>query len=34
MVLKAKKCRLSEREHFSDLHMTYDDEGMDGFGDF
>ena len=21
-------------EHFSDLHITYDDEGMDGFGDF
>ncbi len=22
------------REHFSDLHVTYDEEGMDGFGDF
>jgi len=22
------------KEHFSDLHITYDDEGMDGFGDF
>lgn len=21
-------------EHFSDLHITYEDEGMDGFGDF
>jgi hypothetical protein len=21
-------------EHFSDLHITYDDEGMDGFGDY
>lgn len=21
-------------EHFSDLHLTYQDEGMDGFGDF
>lgn len=21
-------------EHFSDLHITFDDEGMDGFGDF
>lgn len=21
-------------EHFSDLHITYDEEGMDGFGDF
>ena len=21
-------------EHFSDLHITHDDEGMDGFGDF
>jgi hypothetical protein len=21
-------------EHFSDLHLTYNDEGMDGFGDF
>jgi hypothetical protein len=23
-----------ESEHFSDLHITYPDEGMDGFGDF
>lgn len=23
-----------ESEHFSDLHLTYRDEGMDGFGDF
>ena len=23
-----------EEEHFSDLHITYDEEGMDGFGDF
>jgi len=22
------------KEHFSDLHITYDEEGMDGFGDF
>ena len=21
-------------EHFSDLHITFEDEGMDGFGDF
>ncbi len=23
-----------DSEHFSDLHITYEDEGMDGFGDF
>ena len=23
-----------EREHFSDLHITYEDEGMNGFGDY
>ena len=23
-----------QREHYSDLHITYEDEGMDGFGDF
>jgi len=22
------------KEHFSDLHITYDDEGMDGYGDY
>jgi hypothetical protein len=31
---KQKNADYPEREHFSDLHMTYDDEGMDGFGDF
>lgn len=23
-----------EQEHFSDLHITFEDEGMDGFGDY
>lgn len=29
-----KNALYPESEHFSDLHITYDDEGMDGFGDF
>ena len=31
---KQKNADYPEREHFSDLHITYDDEGMNGFGDF
>lgn len=29
-----KNSAYDESEHFSDLHITYDDEGMDGFGDY
>ncbi len=29
-----KNALYPESEHFSDLHITYPDEGMDGFGDF
>ncbi|MBI5186930.1 MAG: sce7725 family protein [Nitrospinae bacterium] len=31
---KQKNADYPPSEHFSDLHITYDDEGMDGFGDF
>ena len=31
---KQKNADYPPREHFSDLHMTYEDEGMVGFGDF
>jgi len=29
-----KNALYPENEHFSDLHITYEDEGMDGFGDY
>jgi hypothetical protein len=29
-----KNADYDESEHFSDLHITYTDEGMDGFGDY
>ncbi len=29
-----KNADYGPREHFSDLHVTYKDEGMDGFGDY
>jgi len=29
-----KNALYPQSEHFSDLHITYPDEGMDGFGDF
>lgn len=29
-----KNAHYDESEHFSDLHITYTDEGMDGFGDY
>jgi len=29
-----KNADYDESEHFSDLHITYEDEGMDGFGDY
>ncbi len=29
-----KNALYPEREHFSDLHLTYDEENVDGFGDF
>lgn len=29
-----KNANHPENEHFSDLHITYEDEGVDGFGDF
>jgi len=29
-----KNALYPESEHFSDLHITYPDEGMDGFGDY
>ncbi|HPJ13120.1 MAG TPA: sce7725 family protein [Caldisericia bacterium] len=29
-----KNAQYPPNEHFSDLHITYEDEGMDGFGDF
>jgi hypothetical protein len=29
-----KNAAYDESEHFSDLHITYEDEGMDGFGDY
>lgn len=29
-----KNANYPPNEHFSDLHITYDDEGMDGFGDY
>ena len=32
--LQRKNALYPESEHFSDLHITYPDEGMDGFGDF
>lgn len=31
---KKKNADYPLKEHFSDLHITYPDEGMDGFGDF
>ncbi|MCF8024825.1 MAG: sce7725 family protein [Desulfobacteraceae bacterium] len=31
---KKKNAHYPPKEHFSDLHITYPDEGMDGFGDF
>lgn len=31
---KRKNANYPENEHFSDLHITFDEEGMDGFGDF
>ncbi len=31
---KKKNALYPEKEHFSDLHLTYEDEGMNGFGDF
>jgi len=31
---QSKNALYPESEHFSDLHITYPDEGMDGFGDF
>ncbi|MDP2750053.1 MAG: sce7725 family protein [Nanoarchaeota archaeon] len=31
---KNKNRDYPHKEHFSDLHITYDDEGMEGFGDF
>jgi len=31
---KKKNADYPTKEHFSDLHITYPDEGMDGFGDF
>ncbi|MFH1052678.1 MAG: sce7725 family protein [bacterium] len=31
---KKKNSDYPYNEHFSDLHVTYDDEGMEGFGDF
>jgi hypothetical protein len=31
---RKKNSEYPETEHFSDLHITYSDEGMDGFGDF
>jgi hypothetical protein len=32
--LQRKNADYPQSEHFSDLHITYPDEGMDGFGDF
>lgn len=32
--LQKKNADYPPSEHFSDLHITYSDEGMDGFGDF
>jgi len=32
--LQKKNAHYPPSEHFSDLHITYPDEGMDGFGDF
>lgn len=32
--VKRKNREHPEVEHYSDLHITYEDEGMDGFGDF
>ncbi len=32
--IKRKNREHPPREHFSDLHITYPDEGVDGFGDF
>lgn len=29
-----KNAHFPDSEHFSDLHITYPDEGMDGFGDY
>ncbi len=29
-----KNADYEESEHFSDLHVTFEDEGMDGFGDY
>jgi hypothetical protein len=29
-----KNAKYPKREHFSDLHVTYPDEGMNGFGDY
>ncbi len=31
---RRKNADYPEDEHFSDLHVTYEDEGMDGYGDF
>lgn len=31
---KTTNAHYAPEEHFSDLHITYDDENMDGFGDF
>lgn len=31
---KRRNADYPDRDHFSDLHITYDDEGMNGFGDF
>lgn len=32
--MQRKNSLYPESEHFSDLHITYPDEGMDGFGDY
>lgn len=32
--IKKKNREYPPKEHFSDLHITYDDESMDAFGDF
>lgn len=34
MVLKEKNADYPPIEEFSDLHITFGEEGMDGFGDF
>ena len=31
---KKTNANYPKEEHFSDLHITYEEEGMDGFGDF